>query len=556
VAISGLVLNALAGPASAVALPNSADLAQWSSVGAGWINGALGGGYAEGQTVPFHLDVTKAGEGTFSFSVCREYKNGDIFGYLRLAPYNTTIDVASMLTGTITDVADGPDQPFTGVAAVGSVHIDSVLEVGGPGACGALERETQVQITVTGEGGDVEDAYVLWGGRLASPADPGVGGNHGAGQWNGASLAMRLASSAKNMGIKTDAIIQLSTITVQKVVDSGTATADKFCFNISPNPVGVTLPACPAAGTDTVAFVGLPTGNYTVSEAGLAGYAFASGGGTANCGFVGAAAMGSVTNANAPIDATCVFHNLRTGTPTGTLTINQVINPGDDPGRFDMQIDGSTSGTGASVGDGGTTGAVIVPAGAHAVGNSAVTGTDSADYDSSTVCTANDAPVAITGGSVSIAEDQDVICTITLTPKPIIIIDDTDPTPPIPPTSSTTTTTQAPDRCASSRTHPLCGGDNDPVVPEVEGGTVTTTTAAPAVDPAVTVAGGGDPATPAPEVVLAGVEEQPAPAPAGTLPRTGASQIGTELTLAFALLAAGIALLGFRRRPAAQGQEG
>jgi LPXTG-motif cell wall-anchored protein len=82
------------------------------------------------------------------------------------------------------------------------------------------------------------------------------------------------------------------------------------------------------------------------------------------------------------------------------------------------------------------------------------------------------------------------------------------------------------------------------------------------VDPVNTVAGGGDPGSPAPEVVLPSVVEQPAPAvdpaPAATLPRTGASShLGNEVTLAFGLLGAGIALLMFRRRrPATEGQKG
>jgi len=635
-ALSGLVLSGLASPASALDLPGNVTLEQWADVAAHWTTGSLGingGGastYEEGGTVPFHLDVTAAGVGTFNFSVCRDYNDGEAFGYLRLAPYNTTVDVAGLLTGSITDAADGPEQPFTGAALVGSVHIDSVNEVGGQGDCGALQRETEVQITIAGgPGGVVSGANVLWGGRLASPADPGVGGNHGAGQYNGASLSMRLGGSAKNVGIKTDAIIQLSTITVQKVVDSGSATADQFCFNISPNPVGVTLPACPAAGQDTVAFVGLPTGNYTVSEAGLTGYNFASGtGSTANCGFVGSVATGSVTNANDPINATCVFHNRRV---YSTLTINQVIDPGDDPGLFNLQIDGLTAGTGANVGNGGTTGAVTVSSGAHSVGQTAGTGTAVVDYTSSTSCTANGAPVVLSGDDVSVAAGVDIVCTITLTRAPIIIVDPAptpdpvvtpdpdpvitpdpvvtpdpdpvvtpdpdpvitpdpvvtpdpdpvitpdpvvtpdpdpvvtpdpdpvvtpDPNPTVDPTVDPGT---EPGRCASSRTHPHCGSDDPGVTPEVEGSTeTTTTTAAPAVDPINTVAGGGDPGSPAPEVVLPAVEERPAPAPAATLPRTGASShLGGEVTLAFGLLGAGIALLMFRRRrPATEGQEG
>ncbi|MGH9008680.1 MAG: hypothetical protein ACRDYF_02405, partial [Acidimicrobiia bacterium] len=290
--VSSLVLGGLAAPASAEGLPSNVTLEQWADVGGNWITGSLGihgtgaSTYAEGETVPFRLDVTSAGVGTFDFSICRDYIGGDIFGYLRLEPYDTSFNgVLSLLTGSITDAADGPDQPFTGAAVAGGVHIDSVNEVGGQGDCGAGQRETEVSITITGGPlGEPVGAYVLWGGHLASPADPRVGGNHGAGQYSGASLSMRLGGSAKNVGIKTEAIIQLGTVTVQKVVDLGTASPDQFCFTINPDPNGVGA-QCPAAGQDTVAFVGLPTGNYQVSEVGLSGYTFASGSGsTENCG--------------------------------------------------------------------------------------------------------------------------------------------------------------------------------------------------------------------------------------------------------------------------------
>ena len=46
----------------------------------------------------------------------------------------------------------------------------------------------------------------------------------------------------------------------RKVVDSGSATPDQWCFNISPNPNGETLPKCPASGGNTVTFAGLSTG--------------------------------------------------------------------------------------------------------------------------------------------------------------------------------------------------------------------------------------------------------------------------------------------------------
>ena len=135
--------------------------------------------------------------------------------------------------------------------------------------------------------------------------------------------------------------------------------------------------------------------------------------------------------------------------------------------------------------------------------------------------------------------------------------------------ATTTTTTTLPDpevdptgedcnRIAQSR------GNHNPcpkpiVQPEVKDEPTTTTTPAPVVDPGTTVAGGGEKAFPAPEQVLGSeVEQMPAPADnllvsGGSLPRTGKG-IGSEVTIAFGLVVAGLALLGLarRRRPAAQ----
>ena len=87
---------------------------------------------------------------------------------------------------------------------------------------------------------------------------------------------MRLASPDKTGGINPSAIIRLAQITATKVVDSGSATPDQWCFNISPNPNNETLPKCPAPGGNSVTWLGR-TGNYTVTETNVAGYAFASG---------------------------------------------------------------------------------------------------------------------------------------------------------------------------------------------------------------------------------------------------------------------------------------
>ena len=470
------VVGGLAGPASAAgALPDHVGFQQWSDVGHQWTTGDLNfhgtndSNYVEGDTVPFLLDVTSAGLGTYGFSVCRDYMNGTAFGYLSLMPYDTSRVPALAAVPLVTDPAMGSLQPFTGAAAGGSVVIDSVHEVGGQGACKAGQRETQVQITIgAGPGGVAPvDAYVLWGGRLASPIDAGVGAGDGASAYPGATLSMQLLSAAKNLSIK-----------------------------------------------------------------------------------VGPAS-------------------------TGTLTVKDVIDPGSDPGKFNLQIDSSTAGTGGNVGDGGSTGAVLVYSGPHDVGAAGAGTTNVADYTSSVSCT--DGTVSALGPVVTVADGQDVVCTVTLTPvvpnpssgstpttstttpgtvdPTLIVIND-----PLP----TSTTTTAPKHHVQPGDDDGSGGDNSDVDPTDTTPTTITTTV---VDPGATVAGGGQTAGPAPEV-LGTVAERPAPAPAanpesatpapapggGLLPRTGAGIAG-EAGLAVALLAAGLGVLRLarRRRPSPQG---
>jgi hypothetical protein len=250
-------------------------------------------------------------------------------------------------------------------------------------------------------------------------------------------------------------------------------------------------------------------------------------GGIAVCGAAGLMASGLAAPASAA----------ETG-PSATLTINQVIDPADDPGLFNLQIDGSTAGTGADAGNGGTTGAVSVSAGAHTVGQTAGSGTDFSDYEASTNCTVDGVSVPLVGDEVIVGAEEDVVCTITLTRVPVIV---TDPQPTVDPKTES-------DRCASSRGGPSCDDDDPIVEPEVEE-EVPPTTTVPVADPDAAVAGEGEQiAAPAPvDQVLAEDAERPAPAPLAELPRTGLGVDG-QVALAFVLMGAGFGSLGLGRR--------
>jgi hypothetical protein len=75
-------------------------------------------------------------------------------------------------------------------------------------------------------------------------------------------------------------------------------------------------------------------------------------------------------------DGDCTITNTR----LPTLTVEKVLAPSTDSGRFDLQIDGTTKK--ADAGDGDSTGAVVVSIGQHTVGEAAGSGTDLSDYSS------------------------------------------------------------------------------------------------------------------------------------------------------------------------------
>ena len=95
-----------------------------------------------------------------------------------------------------------------------------------------------------------------------------------------------------------------------------------------------------------------------------------------------------------------------------SLKILNIINPSYDPGKFNLLIDGSTAGTGANVGNGGTTGMVNVGAGSHTVGETAGAGTSLIDYTVS--YSANCA-----GGHIALSPGASATCTITNERKPL-----------------------------------------------------------------------------------------------------------------------------------------
>ena len=105
-----------------------------------------------------------------------------------------------------------------------------------------------------------------------------------------------------------------------------------------------------------------------------------------------------------------------------TIRIDKALEPTNDLGRFNLEIDGSVSGSGANAGHQGTTGDVVVaalpPGSLHTVGERAVGNTNADDYATTIVCRADRGAGAELGASniaslaIRVAPGQEVVCTI------------------------------------------------------------------------------------------------------------------------------------------------
>lgn len=121
-------------------------------------------------------------------------------------------------------------------------------------------------------------------------------------------------------------------------------------------------------------------------------------------------------------DVVCTITNTRN---TGKLELKKSLSPTTDPGTFNLWIKaGSSTGTvvdsAKGIGDAGTTGSggTTLNTGTYNVSETpagATLGTDYTTTGPSCVNRADDTPVTVTSGSLSLVKDADVVCTITNT---------------------------------------------------------------------------------------------------------------------------------------------
>lgn len=228
------------------------------------------------------------------------------------------------------------------------------------------------------------------------------------------------------------------TITIRK--DAAPKSAQTFSYNTT--GADEDLPATfdladPTAGedpSDTKAFTDLEPGSYSVSEVGLGadwantdltctaspGSSVVKGG--SDLGRTAAITLGLAGNVE------CTYVNKR----KPRVKLVKDLDPADDPGRFDLALNGTTYDNGGQgYGDGGSTGFVSVPVGAVTLAESAHAGTVAGKYASSVSCDSGKGGAGGTSHGFSIAYGESVSCTFTnhrkrgtLIVKKVVVNDD------------------------------------------------------------------------------------------------------------------------------------
>jgi hypothetical protein len=172
----------------------------------------------------------------------------------------------------------------------------------------------------------------------------------------------------------------------------GTAVASNFTMSVtgsSPSPSS--FPGAESLGT----LVALNAGSFSMSETGPAGYARSDSGSCSGSIGVGQELTCTVTNSDIQ----------------PTITINKILSPGSDPGRFHLRIDGTTYK--ANAGNGDTTGPVGVSAGTRTVDETGGTAppTSLTDYATTIDCGSGTVVGQSTGVTIGIGQNR--VCTIT-----------------------------------------------------------------------------------------------------------------------------------------------
>ncbi|MCW2958245.1 MAG: hypothetical protein JWP18_1048, partial [Solirubrobacterales bacterium] len=217
---------------------------------------------------------------------------------------------------------------------------------------------------------------------------------------------------------------------VKKLTDTPDVTLPKSGWTIaaSTDTAGVTFNPSSVVTTTTLNDVinvdKIPAGGASVSvaETPQAGYALVA----SACqkgGFPDPVSGGSTSVSIASVqrgdDWYCTYKNSN----KGTIEIRKTLVPANNAGRFDLNVDGSSS-EATDVGNNGTTGPVVVSSGSnHTAAETAHAGTTLNDFISTYVCTKENGQTTVASGAgasvtgIAVAAGDALVCTFTNTRK-------------------------------------------------------------------------------------------------------------------------------------------
>ncbi len=355
--------------------------------------------YREGDNIRFRVKLTVDPNQSGTFDTLFTYENHS--SSLGTCTFFKDLLVGSQLTGN----------NFTGSAPSGLNVSPSAVSIVGP--VGNNQGKITWTISTSGTVGSDTDAGLIFTLQLSNNAgacdgaSQQVENNHETGDVN--------LEQNQNVPVPANQLIILGSITAKKIDNNqqpiiNSATTFQLCTGLT--DAGETCNTAVSDGgvgdadgitNGQVVFQGLTLGSYHVHET------------TPPPGYTAAGPQSTTLTSNTP-DVTLTFVNQLA---TGTLTVNKVLSPSNDHGKFNLKIGDTTYAT--DVGNGGTTGVQTVLSGNHVVSEIAGTGTNLTNYTSSYSCLDGTSPVVIgtgtTSTSFSVPVGHNIICTFTNTPN-------------------------------------------------------------------------------------------------------------------------------------------
>lgn len=282
--------------------------------------------------------------------------------------------------------------------------VDRVSNVGNGGTTGAITVTTTSTHSVGESAGTSTDLANYNSSISCTDGSSGTG----------TSLSGITVTNATNVTCTITNTRKTGTLQVTKAL---APTSDPGTFDLS---VDGTTQVTGVGNGGATSVLTLPTGSHSFAEAAASGTSLSDYNASVSCrdarGSVTATPGGggwsvSLGDGQAIV---CTITNTR---KTGSLQVLKATVPTNDPGKFDLLVDGTTRVT--DVAHGGGTAVLTVPTGDHTFAEAAGTGTTMTQYSASASCLNGNTPVAasLSNGTwtVPVGDGAAVVCTITNT---------------------------------------------------------------------------------------------------------------------------------------------